>query len=613
MKKEEFEKAGFNIMENKTEENTLVNFLKQNYPSVIKDGEIKLDELKNVIGLPFDEKLNGYGLNFIGRQVAKAKAESKTEKYLKINEKLSKDFDTTQNIVLKGDNLDCLKILKNYYRSQIKCIYIDPPYNTDSEQFIYPDRFDKEEQEALGLADISESDLERLEFSFKSPKSHNGWLTFMYPRLKLARELLSDDGVIFISIDDNEQANLKLLCDDIFGEENFVVNMIWEKVRIRKNSAIYFTSNHDFIMCYAKKARQSIGDIGWERNLLERENGQYKNLDNDPNGPWMRGSLIANHFYDADYTITKPNGVVLRRPKNGFWRYSKESIDEFIKTNRILWGEGDSCPMVKKYEKDAQNGLVPKTIITFNEVGGNPHAAEETKQLFNGIKIFDNPKPASLIEYLLKIGSNQNDLILDFFAGSGTTAHAVMQLNAKDGGNRKFILCQIDEPIKADKPAYQFCKDNNLEPLISSITIERLNRAGDKIKSEIGLTAVDLDIGYKVFDLTQSPHLEFKNSDIIEVINEKLTPLDRIYNLIFNVGLDNPTTAPKELLKDCMYLCETTSVKNYYVTNSRELDKKENSELLRQAIGNGKVYIDGWTASINTTLQTYKDDIKIIF
>ncbi|MCS7028467.1 MAG: site-specific DNA-methyltransferase, partial [Bacteroidia bacterium] len=201
--------------------------MKENYPSVIKDNEINLQELKAILGLPVDEKVNGYGLNFVGRNVARAKYAQKTDKELKLNTAMSKNIDTTQNLVLKGDNLDCLKILKNYYSGKIKCIYIDPPYNTDSDEFVYPDKFDKEEAEVLGLANLSEDDFARMEFAFKTKKSHNGWLTFMYPRLLLARDLLSDDGVIFISIDDNEQANLKLLCDEMFGEENFRNNIIW--------------------------------------------------------------------------------------------------------------------------------------------------------------------------------------------------------------------------------------------------------------------------------------------------------------------------------------------------------------------------------------------------
>ena len=229
MNKEDFIQAGFSVVGTENNENKLLCFLKENYPSIIKDNEIDLNELKAIAGLPIDEKVNGYGLNFVGRNFARAKYAQKTTKELKLNTQLSTNIDTTQNLVLKGDNLDCLKILKNYYSGQIKCIYIDPPYNTVSDEFVYPDKFDKEETEVLGLANLSDDDFARMDFSFKTKKSHNGWLSFMYPRLLLARDLLSDDGVIFISIDDNEQANLKLLCDDVFGEENFCGQWNWFK------------------------------------------------------------------------------------------------------------------------------------------------------------------------------------------------------------------------------------------------------------------------------------------------------------------------------------------------------------------------------------------------
>jgi adenine-specific DNA-methyltransferase len=226
MKEKEFINAGYTVVGTDGNENKLLSFLKEHYPRLIKDNEIDLNELKAIAGLPIDDKVNGYGLNFVGRNFARAKYAKKTEKELRINTACSKNFDTTENLVLKGDNLDSLKILKNHYTGKIKCIYIDPPYNTTSDEFVYPDKFNKEEAEVLGLANLSESDFARMDFSFKTKKSHNGWLAFMYPRLLLARDLLSKDGAIFISIDDNEQANLKLLCDDVFGEENFEANVI---------------------------------------------------------------------------------------------------------------------------------------------------------------------------------------------------------------------------------------------------------------------------------------------------------------------------------------------------------------------------------------------------
>src|SRR5690554_1775064 len=243
--KDIFKEEGFSVVETETP-NKLLEFIKENHPNIIRDNEIKLEELKAVLGLPVDEKVNGYGLNFIGRNVARSKYASETKKELKVNEKLSKNFDTTQNMVLKGDNLDTLKLLKSHYSGKIKCIYIDPPYNTTNDEFVYPDKFDKEEAEVLGLTNLSQDDIDRLEFSFGTKKSHNGWLSFMYPRLLLARDLLRQDGVIFISIDDNEQANLKLLCDEIFGEENFVANLVWaNKEGGGSSDSSYFRIKHE--------------------------------------------------------------------------------------------------------------------------------------------------------------------------------------------------------------------------------------------------------------------------------------------------------------------------------------------------------------------------------
>src|SRR5574344_284464 len=265
MAEQDFIKAGFKVVDSENNENKLLSFLKENYPSVIRDTEINLEELKDVAGLPIDEKVNGYGLNFVGRNFARAKYAQKTEKELRLNTSLSKDIDTTKNLVLKGDNLDSLKILKNHYSGKIKCIYIDPPYNTTSDEFVYPDKFDKEEAEVLGLANLSESDFARMDFSFKSKKSHNGWLAFMYPRLLLARDLLSNDGAIFISIDDNEQANLKLLCDDVFGEDNFISKFDWRK-KTGANDAKDIAVVTESILLYAKNKSYTIEKDIWARD-----------------------------------------------------------------------------------------------------------------------------------------------------------------------------------------------------------------------------------------------------------------------------------------------------------------------------------------------------------
>lgn len=614
MNKQEFINAGFSVVDGQNNENKLLKFLKENYPSVIKDNEIILQELKAILGLPVDEKVNGYGLNFVGRNVARAKYAQKTQKELKLNTKMSKNIDTTQNLVLKGDNIDCLKILKNHYSGKIKCIYIDPPYNTDSDEFVYPDKFDKEEAEVLGLVNLSEDDFARMEFSFKTKKSHNGWLSFMYPRLLLARDLLSKDGVIFISIDDNEQANLKLLCDEIFGEENFVANIIWNSRKSVSNDTIV-SLNHNHTLFFSKDI--SFLQENKSDYRLSATEDKFSNPDNDPRGNWVADPFDAPNIRpNLTYPIENPNTKEIYMPPKGrCWRTTKEEYEKLLSEGRIVFGKtGKSKPQLKRYFSEAeQKGLVAKSI--WDDVGTTTNGTKELEGII-GEKVFDNPKPISFISRIIEIATSQNSIILDFFAGSGTTGHAVMQLNAEDGGNRKFILCQIDEPIKEDKPAYKFCIENNLPPVISSITIERLKRAGEKIVKDVEaenskneLFEEDKkqvpDIGFKTFDLVDAPKLEVDDTGQIKFPELSNDALSRIYNMIFTVGLDEPTQVPEEVKKDCIYKIGN----HYYLTNSEQISKEEFAECIK----NGKVFIDGWTASLNATLHHYKEEVKIVF
>lgn len=637
MDRQDFIKAGFTVVGTENNENKLLNFLKEHYPSVIKDNEINLQELKTILGLPIDEKVNGYGLNFVGRNFARAKYAQKTEKELRLNTSLSKDIDTTENLVLKGDNLDCLKILKNHYSGKIKCIYIDPPYNTDSDEFVYPDRFDKEELEILGLANLSESDFERMEFSFKTKKSHNGWLAFMYPRLLLARDLLSKDGVIFISIDDNEQANLKLLCDDVFGEENFIAKFDWRK-KTGANDAKDIAVVTESILLYAKNKSYTIEKDIWARDVSSINQKRYRLSDEfvEERGKYYLDTLDRGGLQYSDsmnFGIEAPDGgIIFPNGRSEFkndgwiWKWGKDKVKwgienkflEFVKSDKST---GSKYTIKYKVYKKVDNEGKPriKTGRVFSNLITEPinqQGNDDFSSLFDGNTYFTNPKPIGLIQYFLRTIDNDSINVLDFFAGSGTTGHAVMQLNAEDGGNRKFILCQIDEPIKEDKPAYRFCIENNLPPVISSITIERLRRAGEKIAKEIesenskaGMFEENKkqvpDIGFKVFDCVDAPKLNVDDNGQIQFPEINTDALSRIYNMIFTVGLDEPTQVPEEVVKDCIYRIGN----NYYITNS----EKVTSDEYANAIKNGKLFIDGWTASLNGTLLNYKEDVKIVF
>ena len=643
MAKEEFTKAGYNVIGTDDNENKLLSLLKENYPSVIRDNEINIEELKTVLGLPIDEKVNGYGLNFVGRNFAKAKYAQKTQKELRLNSTLSKQIDTTQNLVLKGDNLESLKILKKHYSGKIKCIYIDPPYNTTSEEFVYPDKFDKEEAEVLGLANLSESDYQRMEFSFKTKKSHNGWLSFMYPRLLLARDLLTKDGVILISIDDNEQANLKLLCDnDIFGEENFVASV----PRIAKRTSdkgTHFRPTKDYVLVWAKDISY-LPEFGIKKKCEEKE---YDLIDKDGRKYKQSGASLFQPSLDSRpnqrYYIEAPDGSLIIPPGEVFpdkkedgskvkplsnndkvWRWS---VDSYFKQKHLLiFTKGSSKnPLLDENNNQSKWNIYPKVYFD-KDIDATLHPedviydypnSQSTKEL-NVLEIpFSFAKPTNLIKFLLNLTTKNDDIILDFFAGSGTTGHAVMQLNADDGGNRKFILCQKDEPIKEDKEAYKFCLDNNLPTVISSITVERLKRAGEKIAKEIeahnsksGLFEEDKkqlpDDGFKVFDSVEAPKLKVDEATKqISFTANDIDALSRIYNMIFTIGLDEPTQVPEMVVENCIYKIGN----HYYITNSEKINKDDFSK----AIKNGKVFIDGWTASLNGTLQNYKEDVKIVF
>ena len=641
--KQEFTKAGFSVIETEESENKLLCFIKKNYPSVIKDNEINLIELKNILGIPLDEKVNGYGLNFVGRNFARAKYAQKTDKELRLNRSLSVAEMTTQNLVLKGDNLDSLKILKNHYSNKIKCIYIDPPYNTTSDEFIYPDKFDKEETEVLGFQNLSEDGYARMDFSFKTKKSHNGWLAFMYPRLLLARDLLSNDGVIFISIDDNEQANLKLLCDEIFGEENFFTTLIRRAMHTVRNTSKDFNKHADFVLVYAKnKSWFESNPKNFIRQIVDKE-GNYTLNDNDDRGAYKLDPLYARN-YATPYKFTFKNGRIWQAPEGSYPRYSEETLEWMEDENRLEFSGNEI--KAKRYLKEVQEGQPPNTILSAEDVAFNKEGTSELRNVLDADKVFSQPKPIKLIKYLMLLLRDKDSTILDFFAGSGTTGHAVMQLNAEDGGNRKFILCQIDEPINKDKPAYKFCKDNKLPPVISSITIERLKRAGEKIakemeeknKSQEGKIDFDnlgleqnqnqkskSDLGFKVFDSVEAPKLQLDEKNNILMPENKIDALSRIYNMIFTIGLDEPSQVPEEVVKDCIYKIGN----HYYLTNSEEISKEDYAKTIKNALSNssnssdsatvatnqgtGKVFIDGWTASLNGTLQNYKEDVKIVF
>ena len=460
---------------------------------------VNFELLKQMLSPDVVDGDEAYEFTWVGKKAAIVEANKPIRKTLRPCVAESKNWDTTENLYIEGDNLEVLKLLQESYLGKVKMIYIDPPYNTGND-FIYADDFmrsQEEENEQMGMYDEDENRL--FKNTDTNGRFHSDWCSMIYSRLMLARNLLTDDGVIFISIDDNEQENLKKCCDEVFGARNFIAQIAWEKVHTRKNSAINFSSSHEYILCYAKVRRNYSGDtVGFKRNLLPRDNTDaYSNPDNDPKGPWKTDPITAHNYYAADYTITKPNGVVIKRPQDRYWAYSEDTMKRMIAENAIVWGEGNSMPLAKRYLCDVQDGLVPVTFFSREFAGDSSQAKKQIDSLFEECKgVFDYTKPVKLITRLLQIGSNPEDIVLDFFSGSATTAHAVMQLNAEDGGRRKFIMVQLPEKCDESSEAYKAGYKT-----ICEIGKERIRRAGDKIKSESPMTTQDLDVGFRVLKL----------------------------------------------------------------------------------------------------------------
>ena len=415
----------------------------------------------------------------------------------------SVDFDNTENLYIEGDNLEVLKLLRENYLGKVKMIYIDPPYNTGSD-FVYNDDFAMGATEFNTQSGLFDDEGNRMadpmvQNTESNGRFHTDWLNMIYPRLKVAKDLLSEDGVIFISIDDNEIDNLRKICNEVFGEVNFVAQIIWQKIHSIKNDAKFFSDNHEYALLYARdKSNYQVQLLPRTASMNER----YKNPDNDPRGAWQSGDLVASGERSAGhFIVTSPKtGKQFDVPQGKHWVYSEANLKAMVEDNRIWFGEdGNSFPRKKRFLTEVQDGRTPSTIWLSEEVGHNQSATREVKLLFEDNKYFDFPKPVDYIRQMLQVASLKDSLILDFFSGSATTAHAVMQLNAEDGGNRKFIMVQLpektDEKSEANKAGYKN---------ICEIGKERIRRAGKKITEEAGLLGKNLDTGFRVLKLDES-------------------------------------------------------------------------------------------------------------
>ena len=458
------------------------------------DFELLRQELSNVL---IDGEQERYTLNWVGKKESILAANAPIAKTLRPCREESVNFDTTENLFIEGDNLDALKLLQENYLGKVKMIYIDPPYNTGND-FIYNDDFAENTEEFLIRSNQIDEDGNRLIANTESNgRFHSDWLSMMYSRLRLARNLLTDDGVIFISIDDNEQANLKKVCDEIFGVDNFIANVVWERAYSPVNLKKHFSENHDYAICYAKNKDYVICN-GLKRN--DEVNNRYSNPDNDPRGVWQSDNFSVGPAVESNiYEVITPSGRTVLPPSGRSWLLNKNRFEEFLADNRIWFGEnGGNVPRIKRFLSETKQTMTPMTIWKYEDVGHSQSASQELKRLFDGKALFDYPKPVNFIKRMLELYSNSNDLILDFFSGSGTTAHAVMQLNAEDNGKRKFICVQLPEKTDEKSEAFKAGFAN-----IAEISKERIRRAGSQILQNLGENQ-PLDVGFRVLKIDSS-------------------------------------------------------------------------------------------------------------
>ncbi len=508
-----------------------IKVLKEYFPQCFNaDGEFNIEAFKAALpeGTTLTDETSGF--NWLGKNYARMLTNMDTTTLIRPDEEHNAKPENrdSKNIYISGDNLDALQHLVKSYGGKVKVIYIDPPYNTGSDGFVYNDRFNFTADELAKRLDVSRERAERiLSMTRRGSASHAAWLTFMLPRLSFARDLLTDDGVIFISIDDNEQANLKKLCDEVFGEECFVAQFIWEKRKTRENRSS-ISIRHDYVLCYVKDIELLEDSLGLEI-MTKAALSRYKNPDNDPKGPWTSVPAIAQAGHGTKsqfYTFVAPNGKSYNLPSGSCWRMTLEKMNEAVAQNKIWFGsDGNGVPRIKKYLSEGKQGLTPESIISSEKGGTNDSAKREIVELFNGKAVFETPKPVELIRHILSMTLGESVTVLDFFGGSSTTAHAVMQKNAEDGGNRKFILVQLPEECKPDSEAAKAGYKT-----IDEVGMERIKRAAKKIKEANPLFAGDL--GFKHFVLEEP-----KENALLQM--EKFDPITTISSLtVDDFGLE---------------------------------------------------------------------------
>jgi len=521
--------------------------LKDIFPEAFTEGKVDYDKLRDALGDFVDDRPERYSFSWAGKREAIRLLQTPTRATLIPCPEESVNFDETQHIFIEGDNLEVLKLLYKPYFGRVKMIYIDPPYNTGND-FIYPDNYADPLATYLQLTGQQDAGGNLLTSNPEtSGRYHSAWLSMMYPRLFLARRLLCKEGVILVSIDDNEVHNLRRLMNEVFGEENFVATVIWQKVFAPKSTARHFSEDHDYILVYAYDSAR------WTPNLLprtEKADARYKNPDDDARGPWASGTLLARNYYSkGEYEVTSPSGKKFRNPIGNYWRVSHEKFLELEEDGCIWWGpNGDNVPRIKRFLSEVKAGIVPQTLWKCADVG---HTQEAKKELLACVSfeytenVLNTVKPTRLIQRMLRLATNASggDIVMDFFAGSAATAHAILKQNREDGGNRRFIMVQVPEPLPRTEGQLH---------TIADIGKERIRRVianiqgADEGRRPLETRDTSDDLGFKVFKLAPSNWRSWSGAEErepdayaeqLEVFTDPLVEGWKAENVIFEVAL----------------------------------------------------------------------------
>ena len=508
-----------------------MDVLRKYFPQCFSaDGEFDIEAFKAALpgGTTLTDETSGF--NWLGKNYARMLTNMDTTTLIRPDEEHNAKPENrdSKNVYISGDNLDALQHLVKSYGGKVKVIYIDPPYNTGTDGFVYNDKFNFTADELAVRLDISPERAARiLNMTRRGSASHAAWLTFMLPRLSFARDLLTDDGVIFISIDDNEQANLKNLCDEVFGEECFVADFIWEK-RVNRENRSETSVRHDYVLCYSKNYYSDEIKRLNQLPMSGRALANYSNPDNDPRGLWKSDPAHAQAGHGVEsqfYTVVAPNGKRHELPSGRCWIYNEKDMNEAIKDNRIWFGkDGNGVPRVKTYLYAKDRGLTPETMIFAKDGSTNENAKNELKELFDGVAVFETPKPVKLIKYLFNMAI-KDGLVVDFFGGSSSTAHAIMEMNL-DNKNLHYILVQWQEECKPDSEAFKAGYKT-----IDQIGMERIKRAEKKIKEANPLFSGDL--GFKHYTLEEPKQDALLLMEQFDPISNNITPLS-----VDNFGLE---------------------------------------------------------------------------